>query len=318
MNVGESVTIKVRNQLYNKRNCYAFPIAEFTEYSGTILPSPRWLDNTQLCLSTGIAEFPYRVIAKADILGLSNKVATKADLQTVWTIPGSKAGTVYIVTREGTRWSCNCLGYGFKRTCSHVRIAKEKFHGEKKVLPSEKSPCFISKTAVQSKSKMIETGNSPIHNGVSKMSKRSQAIEIMNANADKDMTSVVKLIAKKIGVTEANAKSYYRYIVANKLGAGNIIKTTKATATTKKPKKAVETKSPDEVAAIKASNLQKLKIATLKGHGKEATLPAGRLARPQSEGVADFDPQLAREEVQAILNDEGLDAYSPKFLRGRQ
>jgi hypothetical protein len=318
MNVGESVTIKVKNQLYDKRNCYAFPIAEFAEYTGTILPSPRWVDNTQLCLSTGIAGFPFRVIAKADILGLSNKVASKTDLQTVWTIPGSKAGTVYIVTRQGTSWSCNCLGYGFKRTCSHVRIAKEEFQGEKKVLPSEKSACYSIKSGVSYMGKIEKGTSSPLNNGEVKMSKRNQAIEIMNVNADKDMATVVKLIAKKIDVTEANAKSYYRYIVTNKLGAGNIDKPAKVAKVKKVSKTALLEKSVDEITAIKAKNLQTMKIATLKGHGKEATLPAGRLARPQSEGVADFDPQLAREEVQAILNDEGLDAYSPKFLRGRQ
>jgi hypothetical protein len=52
-------------------------------------------------------------------------------------------------------------------------------------------------------------------------SKRSQAIAIMNDNADKAMSQVVEMIADAINVTIPNAKSYYRYIVKHKLAAGN-------------------------------------------------------------------------------------------------
>jgi len=199
-----------------------------------------------------------------------------------------------------------------------ILLSRYNSSSKKKVLPSEKSACYSIKSGVSYMGKIEKGTSSPLNNGEVKMSKRNQAIEIMNVNADKDMATVVKLIAKKIDVTEANAKSYYRYIVTNKLGAGNIDKPAKVAKVKKVSKTALLEKSVDEITAIKAKNLQTMKIATLKDHGKEAVLPAGRLARPQSEGVADFDPQLAREEVQAILNDQGLDAYSPKFLRGRQ
>lgn len=48
-------------------------------------------------------------------------------------------------------------------------------------------------------------------------SKRSVAIAIMNANAQEPVPFVIGKIAEAIGVTEANAKSYYRYIVKNGL-----------------------------------------------------------------------------------------------------
>ena len=62
---------------------------------------------------------------------------------------------------------------------------------------------------------------------VEKVSKRAQAIAIMNANTDKPMAAVVPLIANAINVTEANAKSYYRYIVEHKLAAGAVQKSVK-------------------------------------------------------------------------------------------
>ena len=60
------------------------------------------------------------------------------------------------------------------------------------------------------------------------MSKRNDAIFIMTENATLPMADVVKLIAEKIGVTEANAKSYYRWIVANGKAPGTVEKTARA------------------------------------------------------------------------------------------
>jgi len=77
-------------------------------------------------------------------------------------------------------------------------------------------------------------------------SKRSLAIEIMNQNTTMPMGEVVRLIAAKIDVTEANAKSYYRYIIKNGLCAQ-----TEAVADVKTPK----------VKAAKAPKVAKPKTA---------------------------------------------------------
>ena len=60
------------------------------------------------------------------------------------------------------------------------------------------------------------------------MSKRSDAIEVMKDNAKLPMDEVVKLIADRIGVTDANAKSYYRYIVQHNLAPGEVVKSARA------------------------------------------------------------------------------------------
>jgi hypothetical protein len=43
-------------------------------------------------------------------------------------IPGSK-GLPYTVTLNRGQWNCSCPGFGFRRKCKHVEIAKEKHIG---------------------------------------------------------------------------------------------------------------------------------------------------------------------------------------------
>ena len=161
------------------------------------------------------------------------------------------------------------------------------------------------------------------------MSKRSDAIEVMKANEGKPMADVVKLIAAQIDVTEANAKSYYKWIMANVFGqavakAPRAAKTEKAAKTAKpklikvpKPRvagdkeqaakaKLGQTKTAEEIADIRAKNLQRLKSV----HAKYAK---GQYAEPTAPGVKDFDADEARAYVEAVTND--LDSFkAPSFL----
>jgi hypothetical protein len=326
MNVGETVTVKVRNPLWANSTAYMSGIiAETNTYTGTVLPSPKWFGEDKLCLSTGIAEFPFRIIAKEDIINLSNTKAPEGALQTLWTISGNK-GSSYLVTRDGSRWSCNCLGYSYRRKCTHIDTAKADYSSKNNLLPRSNFALLSPKSEVSYMGN-VETGDSPKLNNVrgEKMAKSETktqiAIRVMKANINKPMAQVIPLLMKECDLSEKNARVCYTLRVKADPSIGKLevrAKTAKVKVEKSvREKKAIE-KSIDEIAAIKAKNLQTMKVATLKGHGKEAVLPAGRVARPQGEGVADFDPQLAREEVQAILNDQGLDAHSLKFMRGRQ
>lgn len=80
------------------------------------------------------------------------------------------------------------------------------------------------------------------------MSKRNQAIEIMKQNSSLDMNAIVPLIAKAIDVSEANARSYYRYIVQNGLATGNVV--------TKVRAKKVKTKAVPAEKLLKELNLK--------------------------------------------------------------
>ena len=168
---------------------------------------------------------------------------------------------------------------------------------------------------------------------VEKVSKRAQAIAIMNANADKPMAVVVPLIANAINVTEANAKSYYRYIVEHKLAAGAVQKSVKTKEVPakkllkevgvklEKPKKNrftgnVKTTAPkteDEVSRIKAANLARMKEITERNKVIRAQYN-GNIARGADAPFdpEDFTPESARAELEAA---DGLESFSaPRFL----
>ena len=128
------------------------------------------------------------------------------------------------------------------------------------------------------------------------MSKREEAIKIMKANEGKPMADVVALIAKKIDVTEANAKSYYKWIVTNGKAPGEVVKTArapkapraaraaKAPKLIKVPKPKVQDDKPkitdktvEEIADIRAKNLARLKAVGRKyAKGKYAEGRSGR------------------------------------------
>lgn len=159
------------------------------------------------------------------------------------------------------------------------------------------------------------------------MSKRDEAIKIMKANEGKPMADVVTLIAKKIDVTEANAKSYYKWIVANGKAPGEVVKTARQKAVTRmaketmakakapkmikvpKPKMPADKpkitdKTAEEIADIRNKNLARLKAVGRKyAKGQYAE---GRSGREHTD-------EEARAEVQNLENE--LDSFkAPKFL----
>jgi hypothetical protein len=126
MKIGDSVTLTVKSPLWDRRSVYGYAVAEFETYTGTVLPNPIWVGADQLCLSTGTVQFPFRVLDRNRIVGLSEAVGQSESK--VFNIAGSK-GKNYVVTVENGLWGCNCVGFGYRRSCSHVVEAKAKVYG---------------------------------------------------------------------------------------------------------------------------------------------------------------------------------------------
>ena len=160
------------------------------------------------------------------------------------------------------------------------------------------------------------------------MSKRNTAIEIMKANEGKPMADVLVLIAKAIDVTEAGAKSYYKWIVTNGKAPGEVTASARGrkagTSATKAPKAAkskvvkvpkpkvqgdkpkVTDKTVEEIADIRAKNLARLK-AVGKKYAK------GQYAEGKSGGFNPNEAEAARAYVEAVTND--IDSFkAPAFL----
>ena len=123
-NVGDIVTIKVRNALYDMRDRYAngYVGPEFTEYTGEVVHQ-KWYGDDKIGLTTDMRHYPVRVIDKARIVEVMGAkvdyVPVKSNRQTI-TVQGSK-GNTYIVTKENGKVTCTCPGYGFRKSCRHIQ-----------------------------------------------------------------------------------------------------------------------------------------------------------------------------------------------------
>jgi len=118
------ISVKVKNVQWDRRDVYAYQVEEFNYYTGEVVPNPRWVGPDQFCLSTGNPKFPFRVIDKDSVVGSDyvKKVASK--IRTV-SVPGSKPGQSYLVELNGSASTCTCIGFGFRRSCKHIRMAQE-------------------------------------------------------------------------------------------------------------------------------------------------------------------------------------------------
>lgn len=124
LNVGDTVTIKVKNVMYPVRHRYAngYIGPEYNEYTGIVVHE-KWYGDERIGLTTDMRHFPVRVIDKSRIVEVMGAkvdyTPVKSSRETI-TVQGSK-GNTYIVTKENGKVSCTCPGYGFRKTCKHVQ-----------------------------------------------------------------------------------------------------------------------------------------------------------------------------------------------------
>jgi len=125
LNIGDTVTIKVRNVMYDVRHRYpAGMIPEFNEYTGTVMREKFFADD-EIGITSDTFGIKFRRIrldrivevnaAKVEFTPVKHERETKV-------VQGSK-GNSYIVTRDGSKTTCTCPGYGFRKTCKHVHEA---------------------------------------------------------------------------------------------------------------------------------------------------------------------------------------------------
>ena len=84
-------------------------------------------------LFTGQSYYPVSIIPLARVTNItyidSNVSITheiKEDTTNgSWSVNGSK-GDTYTVTKNGSKWSCDCTGFTFRRTCKHISIKQKE------------------------------------------------------------------------------------------------------------------------------------------------------------------------------------------------
>ena len=124
LTVGNEVTIKVRNALYDVRDRYAngYVGPEFNNYTGTIVRE-KFFSSDEIGITTGDPRFPVRRIHRNRIVEVGGAkldyTPVKSDRITK-TVQGSK-GNTYIVTVENGKATCTCQGFQFRKTCKHTQ-----------------------------------------------------------------------------------------------------------------------------------------------------------------------------------------------------
>ena len=124
LEIGSTVTLKVRNPMWPRRTSYAnyLYIPEFNEYTGTVVRE-RWYGPDQIGLTSDQPGLKVRVIDTDRIVGMEGDIEKASTDVKTWTMQGSK-GATYVVTASRGRYDCTCPGFQFRRACKHVNEIK--------------------------------------------------------------------------------------------------------------------------------------------------------------------------------------------------
>ena len=124
LEIGKTVTIKVENIMWPSRHLYAAGVvkAEFNYYTGTIMRE-KWFAPDEIGITTGNPDFPFRRIRRERIVDVNGTKFTPPPKveRTEFKVTGSK-GNTYTVIKEGSRATCTCPGYSFRKICKHLEM----------------------------------------------------------------------------------------------------------------------------------------------------------------------------------------------------
>ena len=120
-------------------------------------------------------------------------------------------------------------------------------------------------------------------------SKRARAIQLMKAHSSKSMDDVVGLLVKELGVEQRVARTYYVWIVKNKLAPGKVV-------ASKRGPKNTSVKSPK--ANVKSLGGNPANLAKIKAVAAKVKAPK---PEPEMEVVENDTPEfLRRDELKAL------------------
>lgn len=103
-------------------------------YTGKVVGSASYDDPSSFRMATGNTDYPIRVIELANVVSLvysdgktGSTIEKKKIEISAWEVKSdSRKGGFYTVTREGSHFSCTCVGFGFRKSCRHVLAIKAK------------------------------------------------------------------------------------------------------------------------------------------------------------------------------------------------
>ena len=111
------MVVTVRNPLFGSDR-YRFAQPKFFTYTGDSV-TLKHVGTDSLALSTGISDWPVRVIPRSWIESIDGTVYTHTASQSQTKIVKGSKGEEYTVTL-GAKPTCTCTGFQFRRTCKHI------------------------------------------------------------------------------------------------------------------------------------------------------------------------------------------------------
>lgn len=111
--------VTVRNPQYAQADRYRFAVEQFIHYTGNEV-ALKHVGADSIALSTGISDFPVRVIPRAWVISINGVAYTHTSSQTQTKIVKGSKGEEYVVTL-GAKPSCTCTGFQFRKTCKHIQ-----------------------------------------------------------------------------------------------------------------------------------------------------------------------------------------------------
>jgi hypothetical protein len=130
--VGSNVTVTTDYSSYMRG--FASGVPRTRTYQGQVVKSASYDDPLSFRMTTGDPSYPIRVVPLENVTKLENsdgtsvsKTETKKVEVTAWEVKSdSRKGGTYTVTREGSHFSCTCLGFTYRKSCRHTIAIKAK------------------------------------------------------------------------------------------------------------------------------------------------------------------------------------------------
>lgn len=111
---------------------YADYVPRISVSTGTVVPSMPYDDVDTFRMTTGDKTFPFSVVPLDYVTSLkydTGEKISKGQARIIqnksWQVKSdSRKGGFYTVIQEGSFFSCNCLGFQFRRACRHINKVK--------------------------------------------------------------------------------------------------------------------------------------------------------------------------------------------------
>jgi hypothetical protein len=130
---------------YHDTSWMIYPTNPEFVIKGKVVRSEEWDKEDTFRVFTGKQDHAIAVIAMSSVVSIktgdgkavkyTKRQVTQAEPKIdTWEVTGSK-GDIYTVTRSikadgAAFWTCSCVGFQFKRNCSHIKGIQTKIKGE--------------------------------------------------------------------------------------------------------------------------------------------------------------------------------------------